>query len=103
MKNEQIITLQDAIKIGEYHNSPPKEAEKQEGKDKEILLTLIETSIASLKFWLPISAEGDGNGDIVVDQFSTSSSRKINWGQMGYADVAGAAWASCTSLLYQLM
>lgn len=68
------------------------EAEKEEGRDKEILLSFIETSRASLKFWLPISEGGDGNGDIVLQQFSSSSTerRQVNCGQIGFADGAGA-------------
>lgn len=110
------------------------EAQKQRGRDKEILLTLIETSRASLKFWLPISDGGDGNGDIVLEQFPSSPTQRkqVNWGQIGFADGAGAvgvlirtwylaawgplswgailgaigwgaAWGSGTALLYQLM
>lgn len=107
--------------------------EKEVGRDKEILLTLVETSRASLKFWLPTSEGGDGNGDIVIEQFPNATARRqVNWGQIGYADGAGAvgvlirtwylaawgplswgtilgaigwgaAWGSGTALLYQLM
>lgn len=109
------------------------EIEEQVGRDKEILLTLVETSRASLKFWLPTSEGGDGNGDVVLEQFPTATARRqVNWGQIGYADGAGAvgvlirtwylaawgplswgtilgaigwgaAWGSGTALLYQLM
>lgn len=66
-----------------------KNCQKQEGRDKEILLTLIETSRTSLKFWLPSSVGGEGNGDIVIEQFS-SSTNEIDWGQIGIADGVGA-------------
>lgn len=131
--NEIVSNVTSYREVSSKLDEKLSEVEKEVGRDKEILFTLIETSRASLKFWLPISEGGNGNGDIVLGQFPSTTARKqVNWGQIGYADGAGAvgvlirtwylaawgplswgtilgaigwgaAWGSGTSLLYQLM
>ncbi|MBL6662987.1 MAG: hypothetical protein ISP71_02685 [Flavobacteriales bacterium] len=102
------------------------------GKDKEILLVLIETSRASLKFWMPKVNGGMGRYDDYIERFDDVDEFKVNWKAIAWADGAGAAgtllrtwalasfgplgwgtivgaigfgaaWASGSALLYQLM
>lgn len=121
-----IINAKNFFQISKDLDLKLEEAKKLNGKEQEILFTLIETSRSSLNFWMPKISGGQGGGD------SYSGTSKINWGAIGYSDGMGAvgalirtfymaaggpltwgaivgavgwgaAWASGTALLYQLM
>jgi hypothetical protein len=80
-----IINAKDFSQVSKDLDAKEVEASKLQGREQEMLYTLIETSRSSLNFWMPKSAGGQGGGN----EYTTSTS-KINWGAIGYADGMGA-------------
>jgi len=103
-----------------------KEASKLKGKEREILYIFIEVSKESLNFWnnykkkvnLPANnnqakksidwgaiayADGAGAVGTLLRTWALAGFGPLSWGAIIGAIGWGAAWASGTSLLYQLM
>lgn len=61
------------------------------GSDIDLGLLFLEVTEKSAYFWMPVSLGGLGNIDNVTDDFDPNTAVSINWGQIAWSDGAGAA------------
>ena len=61
--------------------------------DLDLGLLFLEVTEKSAYFWMPVSSRGLGNIDNVMGDFNPNTAVSINWRKIAYADGAGAVGA----------